>query len=138
MNPMWIATALFFLSLVGIVGLFTLKEWERRRSRVLVPELRERIDRLSFYLKELLVALRLDLEKLPPEILHISRIVIHEMALTAARLLRFLSLQAHRLADLVSHKHAFQRRAPRSEFLKKVIEHKNSLNGDEEKHDTNL
>ncbi len=125
---MWTASTLFFFSLAGIAGLFALKEWERRRSRVLVPELRERADRLSFYLKELLVALRVDLEKLPPEVLHISRNVIHEAALMAAGLLRWLSFQAHRLADLVSHKHSFQRRAPRSEFLKKVIEHKNGVN----------
>ena len=132
MNSMWVASTLFFFSLVSIAGLFALKEWERRRSRVLVPELREKMDKLSFYLKELLAALRIDLEKLPPELLHISRNIIHEVALMAAGLLRFLSFQAHRFADFGSHKHSFQRRAPRSEFLKKVIEHKKGVSGEDE------
>jgi hypothetical protein len=33
--------------------------------------------------------------------------------------------QAHRLADLVSHKHGFVPRETRSEFLRKMSEHKN-------------
>src|SRR3989344_4833929 len=130
---MWAASALFFFSLAGIAGLFALKEWERRRYRVLFPELREKTDRLAFYLKELLTALRIDLEKLPPELLHISRNVIHEVALMAAGLLRFLSFQAHRFAAFVSHKLSFQRRAPRSECLKKVIEHKNGMSEQDER-----
>ncbi len=132
MNLMWTAAAFFIFSIAGITGLFALKEWELRQGRVLAPELREKMDKLSFHLKELLFALQMDLEKLPPEILHISRTVLHETALTAAGLLRLLSYQAHRFADLVSHKHAFQRRAPRSEFLRKVIEHKRGFGQNEE------
>ena len=129
---MWTATVFFIFSIAGITGLFTLKEWEFRQDRILAPELRGKIDRLSFHIKELLCALRMDIEKLPPEILHISRIVLHQTALTVAGLLRSLSYQAHRFADLVSHKHAFQRRAPRSEFLRKVIEHKNGFGQSED------
>lgn len=122
---MALAIIIFLLSLAGIVGLFVLKEWEIRSNRVTAPLLRDKADQWAFRLKELLVALQADVEKLPPEILHISRLLIHEVALAAATFLRFLEAQAHRLADLVSHKHAFQRRVPRSEFLKKVIDHKN-------------
>ena len=91
MNLMWTAAAFFIFSIAGITGLFALKEWELRQGRVLAPELREKMDKLSFHLKELLFALQMDLEKLPPEILHISRTVLHETALTAAGLLRLLS-----------------------------------------------
>ena len=122
---MILAFPLFLCSLLGIAGLFALKEWESRRDRVVFPALRRAMDAHTLRLVELLVALQADIEKLPPEIAHASRLAVQESALAAASLLRFLSVQAHALADLVSHKHAFKRRAPRSEFLKKVIEHKN-------------
>ena len=126
---MMFTIGIFLFSLSGIAGLFALKVWETRRGRIVAPALREKSDMLAFRLKELLLALLADMEKLPPEVLHFLRIIIHEIALLAAALLRFLASQAHRLADFVSHKHAFQRRPPRSEFLKKVLEHKNG-NGD--------
>lgn len=120
---------IFIFSLLGIAGLFALKEWERKNARVVAQPLRERADGLALRFKELLFALETDIQKLPPELTHFSRIGIHRFALFVAGLLRFLSLQAHRLADFVSHKRAFVRRAPRSEFLKKVLEHKNENGG---------
>ncbi|MBI2610863.1 hypothetical protein HYW60_02935 [Candidatus Kaiserbacteria bacterium] len=122
---MIVAYTVFFLSLALLVGFFGLKEWERKGARVLFPSLREKLDRIALRLQDLMIALKRDAEKIPPELLHISRILIHEIALSLASTLRFLSLQAHALAELVSHKRNFVRRAPRSEFLKKVIEHKN-------------
>ena len=116
---------IFLASLLGVISLFGVKEWELRREKVLVPVLRDKADQWALRLQELLVAFQKDLEKLLPETIHAFRLVIHELALTAAALLRFLSQQAHRFADFVSHKHSFTRRAPRSEFLQKVIEHKN-------------
>ena len=121
---MLLAISTFLLSLFGIVGLFALKEWETKRNRTFAPEFREKADRLAFRIKDLLVALEADVERFPPEILHLARVLLHEIAVGLAATLRFLSIQAHRLADFVSHKHSFQRRAPRSEFLKKVLEHK--------------
>lgn len=122
---MVLAYAVFFVSLAGLVGLFGLKEWEIRSGRVYVPALRGKLDQWAFFLRDIMVALKADAEKIPPEMLHLSRILVHEIALSLASLLRFLALQAHKLAELVSHKRNFVRRAPRSEFLKKVIEHKN-------------
>lgn len=130
------AVGTFFFSLVGITALFSLKEWERRRNQTVVPALRSKADALARRAYELLLALETDVEKLPPELLHLARIGIHKVALSFAALLRILSLQVHRLADLVSHKHAFRRRAPRSEFLKKVLEHKNENGGNPETLDT--
>ena len=93
---MWFAIGTFFFSLGGIIGLFALKEWEGRHNRTVLPALRQRTDVLAFRLKELLAALQTDLEKLPPEIVHVSRIFIHEVALLAAALLRFLALALRR------------------------------------------
>ncbi|OHA12060.1 MAG: hypothetical protein A3J10_01350 [Candidatus Sungbacteria bacterium RIFCSPLOWO2_02_FULL_54_10] len=76
-------------------------------------------------MKQTLIALQADLAKLPPELLHLSRVLLHDIVLGTAATLRFLERKAHELADLVSHKHHFERRAPRSEFLKKVSESRN-------------
>jgi hypothetical protein len=115
----------FFVSLLGLASLFGLKEWELRRDRFLFPDMRRRLDALALFLQDTLDALKKDAEKVPGELVHLSRTVLHELVLALAFSLRFLSVQAHKLADLVSHKHNFVRRVPRSEFLKKVSEHKN-------------
>ncbi len=118
-------TLLFGFSLVAVVGLFELKRWEGRTRRTVLPVLRARIDKRALRMKDLMLAAEADFAKLPPEALHFTRVGIHLFALEIARLARFLEGQAHWLADFVSHKHRFVRRAPRSEFLKKVTEHKN-------------
>jgi hypothetical protein len=119
------AAAVFFLSLLGIIALFGMKYWEMRGERVLAPQWRAAADVRARQAKELLAAARVDLEKLPPAALRLSRIAVHEGALGFAALARAAEAQAHRLADLVSYKHRFEKRATSSEFLKKVAEHKN-------------
>lgn len=121
-NMVVFAAVMFGLSLIAIVALFELKRREGKSGRVYFPALRERLDVRALHIKDLITAAEADLAKLPPEAVHLSRVGIHVLALEVARLARFLEGQAHRLADLVSHKHRFVRRAPRSEFLKKVIE----------------
>ena len=116
---------IFFLALLGIAALFGVKYWELRKDRVLAPQLREHADVRAGHLKELMLAARLDLAKVPPESVRLAHIAIHEGALKLAALARIAERQAHRLADLVSHKHRFEKRETRSEFLKKVAEHKN-------------
>jgi len=116
------AAIVFGLALIAIAALFELKRREVKSGRVYLPALRERMDVRALHLKDLMTAAQADLAKLPPEALNLTRTGIHVSALEAARLARFLEGQAHRLADFVSHKHRFVRRAPRSEFLKKVIE----------------
>lgn len=118
-----IGTLLF--SLVGLAGLFMLKEWEFRRGRVVFPALRERLDMLAVRIKELAFALLVDAEKLPPALLHFSRAAVHVFALFAAKLLRYAAGRIHVFANLVSHKRSRTSSAPRSEFLRKVLEHKN-------------
>lgn len=120
---MWFAVAIFFLSLISIAGLFGVKYWEERNQRVLALHVRESADRHARELKELLTVGKIELAKLPLEAVHMGHVLIHALALQAAKLARMAEAQAHRLADFVSHKHHFKRRAPRSEFLKKVSEH---------------
>lgn len=122
---MTFAIAAFLFSLAGILGVFGLKQHEEHTGRKFAPELREKLDVRALRFKELLIALEKDAEKLPPEALHFGRLSVHKLALGAAYLARALERNAHRLADLVSYKGRFTRRAPRSEFLKKVAEHKN-------------
>ena len=121
---MFFAAVVFVLSLIGIAGLFTLKYWELRRQRVLFPMWRQRADLRASALKELMVAARLDLAKLPPAAVVVGRLILHRGALALAALARMGERQAHRLADMVSYKHRFEKRETRSEFLKKVAEHK--------------
>ena len=120
----------FLVSLLGVMGLFGLKYWELRHDRVLLPRLRSSADARASQLKELMVAARMDLSKLPPAGVTFARIVVHRVALALAFLARMSERQAHKLADLVSYKHRFEARETRSEFLKKVAEHKNGTNAD--------
>jgi hypothetical protein len=120
-----VAMVVFFLSLLGIAALFALKYWELRREHVVAPALREKVDARADKLKELMSAARTDASKLPPALVRLARFMVHELALGFAALARLLERQAHRLADMVSYKHRFERRETRSEFLKKVAEHKN-------------
>ncbi|MDO8514741.1 MAG: hypothetical protein Q7S50_04310 [bacterium] len=122
---MTFSAILFVVSLVSIVLLLLLKNWEMRHGRVLAPGIRGKLDAHAILLKTLLTALRVDLEKLPPEAARLSRITIHEAALGLAAVARFAERHAHQLADLMSYKHRFEKRDTRSEFLKKVAEHKN-------------
>ncbi len=122
---MMLAAIIFFFSCLSIVALFAFKYWELRRERVVLPALRQRADVRALQIKELLDAARLDISKIPPTVVRLSRIGIHQFALGFAAFARRAEGSAHRIADLVSYKHRFEKRDTRSEFLKKVAEHKN-------------
>lgn len=127
-----LATIAFFLSLAGIIGLFALKQWERSRGRTFFPAYRMKADEKALRLKELLEAGRKDLTKLPPLFLHAVQHIVHGIAVDAGHIAHWLGTQAHRLADAVSHKRNFSPRETKSEFLKKVSEHKNGDGNGEE------
>ncbi len=119
------AIAVFALSLIGISGLFMLKMWETRTARDIAPEVRERADRAALELKRLIAHSQREARKLPPEILVLARTILHDAALGAAALARYLEKQSHRVAEKVSHKASFERRERSSDFLKNVSEYKN-------------
>ncbi|HEY4516630.1 MAG TPA: hypothetical protein VJG64_01675 [Candidatus Paceibacterota bacterium] len=123
------ATAVFLLALVGIVLLFVLKMREEKIGHTYLPQWRVVADHEALHLKELLSAAQIDLKKVPPLAVHFAHVALHFAAIEFARAARGASRQAHRLADFVSHKHNFQRKETRSEFLKKMSERKNGLPG---------
>ncbi len=115
---------LFAISLVLIAGLFTVKYWECEHNVVLAASWRIRSDRQAIRLKRRISQLGDDIARLWPVVLLFLRYVIHEAALGFASFARTCERQAHKIADLVSHRRTFVPREPRSEFLKQVIEHK--------------
>lgn len=123
---MQVFAILFFgVSLVGIGALFILKRWEDGSGRVLAPVLRHQADQGALALKDRLLNLRYDLARIPPMAVLYARYIVHEGAMGFAAFARMSEVQAHRLADLVSHKHTFVPRETRSEFLRQMSEHKN-------------
>lgn len=121
---MSLAAIFFILSFLGIALLFGLKYWEERRGGLLFAQLRARGDAKALELKASLEKYRRESEKIYPTAILVGRFVVHEAALGFAKAARATESQAHRVADLVSHKHAFQRRETRSQFLREVSEYK--------------
>lgn len=116
------AIIVFALSLLGIIILFALKAWEERHATIVAPSARQRADQRALELKAQLMQARRQASHIWPFIILFCRYLIHEGALSFARAAHLAGAQANRLADLVSHKHRFERQAPRSEFLKQVAE----------------
>lgn len=127
------AAVIFFIALAGIVALFALKRWELAHGKILLPQWRQRADSEALHMKELILAARKDAAHLPPFLWDAAQSVVHGIAIDAGHVAIWLGQQSHRLADSVSHKRNFERIETRSEFLKKVSEHKsNGVDGSEE------
>jgi len=121
---MTLAFTLFFASLVGLALLFTIKSIETRRQRVFMPHLRESADDAALSLKVLLDRARVESARIPPTLMYVTRFLLHEAALGVAKLARIAEAKSHSVADYVSHKRGFEKREPRSEFLKHMNDHK--------------
>lgn len=115
----------FGVSLVLIVFLFVLKRAEVRRGARFAEGVRAGADSGALRVKEWLAMSERYLEQTPWFLSVLARYGVHVGALSFARLARSLEEQAHNLADFVSHKHRFERKETKSEFLKKVTERKN-------------
>lgn len=115
----------FFVSLGGIVLLFLLKRAEAGRGRRYAEDMRLRADGGALVVKDWLEAGEWYLARAPWFVGALARYMVHIGALSFARVARASEKYAHRLADLVSHKHRFQRRETKSQFLKDVSEYKN-------------
>lgn len=127
---MTLAASFFVFSLTGLALLFTLKSVETRRGQVFAPVSRASADRMALALKAQLRTLRRELEKLPPALVYMTRFVLRELALAAARVASAIETQLHNAADMISHKRHFEKHprsgdVPRSEFLKQMQEGKN-------------
>ena len=119
--------SVFVVSLVGIVTLLSLKAWENRRARILFPQTRDRLDAAARALKHVLERGEALCAQLPSLFTYLLMHVLAFVSVSFARWARAASEAAHRLADFISHKHNFERRELKSEFLKTMIEHKNGL-----------
>ena len=131
---MYVAGIVFLAALLLIAILFALKQREVRTGRYALSGLRAHADRSAADLKVLIARAKVEAEKLPPTTLYFSRWLVHEAALGFAAIARSLESRAHSVADMVSHKRGFQPKAPRSEFLKQMNDHKNG-NGSQESED---
>src|SRR3989338_562366 len=120
---MALATTIFFISLAGLAGLFGFKLWENGRGQMPWQDARRRIDEHAHRTKEIMLVSVVELEKLPPYLLLFISTSIQRGAISFGYLAHWLGRRSHALADMVSHKHRFQRKETNSEFLKKVIEH---------------
>jgi hypothetical protein len=80
------ATIVFALSFALIIGLFGLKYFEMRRGERVAKAMRVKADRAALELKDTLVHGRQQIEKLPPEIAHVSMRAMVAGALSAASL----------------------------------------------------
>lgn len=126
------AMIVFSVSLVLTIALFVLKKTEVRRGARFVEPARASADRGALKVKGVLGTMELYVEHTPWFIGAFTRYLVHVGALSFARIARSSAEYAHALADLVSHKHRFERRETKSEYLKQVSEYKNgnSASGD--------
>lgn len=120
---MLIAGIAFCAALCGITALLFLKRWELTHDRVLFQDARRLADVRALQLKHFLFHAAFVIESLPNVLLVILRRLIRRGAIAFGHLAHWLGERSHDLADLVSHKHRFERKEIRSEFLKQVAEH---------------
>ena len=115
----------FGISLAAIIVLFILKHIEIKKSYIVAPTMRAAADRSALRCKALLRDLEMHVEQLPPRATKAFRSGLAVAAATFGSIAHRVGKESHRLADVVSHKHNFERSETRSEFLKQVTEHKN-------------
>lgn len=121
----------FFVSLLLLMLLFLVKHLEVRRGARYLEGIRQGADVGALRLKHLIARGEYYVENIPWFLSALTRYGIHVGALSFARFARMSAIQAHRLADFVSHKRNFERKETKSIFLKQVTEHKkgNGTNG---------
>lgn len=120
-----IAIIVFGTTLVLIAFLFALKRYEMSHARIYGVAWRSKADNLAIRIKGRLATCERYLEHTPDFVVAVLRWGVHVLALLIARAARNSERHAHRLADMVSHKHNFERRETRSDFLKQVGHYKN-------------
>lgn len=115
---------IFIVSLVCISGLFAVKKWELSHDSQFYPDLRAQADERALRLKDTLAHSREYAGEIPPLLMRLASIIVHEGALAFASAARILERGAYKIADFVSHRRYFSPRETRSEFLQKVSEYK--------------
>lgn len=108
------------ISILGIVVLFLMKSWEEKHGRIFAPSVKFAADKKATEFKQILLMTQTTIGRLGPTSIRVARVILHDLALSLASLSRASERQAHRLADMVSHKHRFERRVSKNRFLKQV------------------
>lgn len=121
------ALSVFIFSITALFALFTLRSWEERRGARIAAGAREVLDGYARRAKYAIEQGEDALARLPSLGTFLTLKFLSFLSVTLARMARSASEAAHRLADFISHKHNFERRELKSEFLKTMIEHKNGL-----------
>lgn len=118
-----VSASVFLGSLFLIVLLFMLKAAEAGTTVRTAARARDFLDDGALYLKDVIGWTSARIARIPPVVALLTRYGIHQAALSAARFSRMVERAAHDLADMVSHKHRFERRETKSQYLKEVGEH---------------
>lgn len=113
------------ISVLGIITLFLVKRYELAHNRLVGGRLRERADDFALDVKWVFLVVEWYLARLPAFMSLFGRYVLRTGALLFARVARTSAERAHHIADLASHKHKFERRETKSDYLKQVGEYKN-------------
>lgn len=116
------AIGVFSFSFFLLSVLILLKRIESVRGKRYFEPVRVRADHGARQLKRYLEVLEIIAENTPFFVFAVLRYGIHVGALGFARAARRAAREAHRLADVVSHKHRFERRETTSDYLKQVAE----------------
>lgn len=117
-----VAMIVLGVSILGLIFLFCVKNWEEKHARIFWPSARLAADGMALDLKAFLIWAMEECKKLGPTTLRVSRLMLHDLALSLAALSRASERAAHQLADMVSHKHHFERKETKNDFLKQVGE----------------
>jgi len=110
----------FFVTLLLVFVLFALKRVEVARGRRFGEGVRSSADRGALRVKEILQATEGQIENIPWFLGAITRYGVHVGAMSFARLARVSEREAQRLAEMVSHRHRFERKETKSKYLKEV------------------
>lgn len=121
------AVGMFGFSFFGLALLFTVKHIELRRGARFAPEFRIRLDRFAKMMKAIIRLLAARAQELPHDFALFLHMVVHLGAVVFARGARAAEQGAHKVADRVSHKYRFEKSESRSEFLRSVSAHKQTL-----------
>ena len=120
-----ISAVLFVVAFLGLCALFTMRHIEETHGLAFRADIRALADTRAEELKQFLTHGRREVIKLVPKAIILFRYTVHECALATAQFARIMEKQAHRLADMASHKHHFEHHETRSDFLKQVSDYKN-------------
>ena len=118
---------IYVLILAALGALFYFKYREVTRGEVFLGNLRDRADEKALIFKKELFALNTSSMYVPKRLVSISKKVGNVLAVKIAVVARLVERGAYKVADRLSHRHRFEKKATSSKFLKEVTEHKTSL-----------